>query len=140
MTMPLVDIHWAALTPYPILAGGGVLLWWHVAWWAGVTKALARAALVAMEARVIEIDGLEGEQWATDEIIPDIETAEPTGVVRLLPVWDTWLMSRRERSRVIEKTHQPYVVDRSGNVTNTITLDGRVIGVWDVDGETVYEK
>lgn len=108
-----------------------------LAWWAGVTREAARRAMVGMGARMVAVEGLADGQWATDEVIVDVGTAEPAGVVRLLPVWDPWLMSRRERSRVVEEAHRPYVVDRSGNVTSTITLDGRVIGVWDVDGETL---
>ena len=108
-----------------------------LAWWAGVTKRLARAALAQMDARVIEVEGLEGDQWATDEVVEGLASAEPTGEVRLLPVWDAWLMARRERSRILEEAHKPFVVDKSGNVSNTVTLDGRVVGVWDEDGETL---
>jgi hypothetical protein len=108
-----------------------------LAWWAGVTKALASAALAAMDARVIEIDGLEGEQWATDEVADGLASAEPAGILRFLPVWDSWLMSRPQRSRILDPAAASFVVDRSGNVTNTVTLDGRVIGVWDEDGETL---
>jgi hypothetical protein len=108
-----------------------------LAWWAGVSKTLARAAMAEMDARVVEVDGLEDEQWATDEVIGDLTGAEPSGVVRFLPLWDAWLMSRRERSRLLDESFKPFVVDRSGNVTNSVTLDGRVVGVWDTDGETL---
>jgi hypothetical protein len=108
-----------------------------LAWWAGVTRASAKAALAAMGARVIEVDGLDDEQWATDEVIEGLVTAQTAGVVRFLAVWDAWLMARRERSRILHEAHRPLVVDKSGNVTNTITLDGKVVGVWDVDGETL---
>jgi hypothetical protein len=108
-----------------------------LAWWAGVTKSAASTALAEMQARTVEVEGLPGEQWATDEVAEALGAAEPAGVVRLLPVWDTWLMSRRERSRYLDDAHTPFVVDHSGNVTNTITLDGRVVGVWDEDGEAL---
>ncbi len=108
-----------------------------LAWWAGVTRKRAKVALLAMDARVVEVDGLEGEQWATNEVIDGLGDAEPSGAVRLLPMWDTWLMARRERSRILDEAARPLVVDKSGNVTNTITLDGRVVGVWDEDGDTL---
>ena len=108
-----------------------------LAWWAGVTRRQAKAALTAIDARVVQIDGLGGEQWATEEVLDGLASAQTSGVVRLLPVWDAWLMARRERSRILDDAHRPLVVDRSGNVTNTITLDGRVVGVWDEDGETL---
>ena len=88
-----------------------------------------------MGARIVDVEGLEGEQWATEEVSEELSSAEPRGSVRLLPFWDAWLMSRRERSRILAEAHRPYVVDRSGNVTNTVTVDGRAVGVWDEDGE-----
>jgi hypothetical protein len=102
-----------------------------------VTKRQAKAALAAIDARVVEIDGLGGEQWATEEVLDGLASARSSGVVRLLPFWDAWLMARRERSRILDEAHRPSVVDRSGNVTNTVILDGRVVGVWDEDGETL---
>lgn len=108
-----------------------------LAWWAGVTKRQARDALLSMEARPVVVEGLDGEQWATDEVIEGSGAAEVGGVVNLLPVWDAWLMARRERSRLLEPAHRPWVVDKSGNVANTITLDGRIVGTWDIEGETL---
>ena len=108
-----------------------------LAWWAGVTKRLAAAAMAEMGARVVRVAGLDVEQWATDEVIEGLASAEPRGVLRLLPIWDAWLMSRRERSRILDEAHRAAVVDRSGNVTNTVTLDGRVVGVWDEEGQTL---
>ena len=108
-----------------------------LAWWAGVTKREARSALDAMAARPIEVEGLAGGQWATDEVLEGLASAEVHGLVHLLPVWDAWLMARRERGRLLDPARRPFVVDKSGNVTNTITLDGRVVGTWDVDGQVL---
>jgi hypothetical protein len=41
-------------------------------------------------------------------------------------------MGYKDRERYIELKNYEYVFDRSGNVTSTILLDGRIIGVWDV--------
>ena len=106
-----------------------------LAWWAGVSRDLSRAALEGIGAREITIDGLAEPQWSTDEVADAAAVAEPEGIVRLLPAWDAWLMSRRERSRNLDDSVRPFAVDRSGNVTNTVTLDGRVVGTWDADGE-----
>ena len=108
-----------------------------LAWWAGVTRTQARVAMGAMGARVIEVEGLAGEQWATDDVIEGIASAEPRGLAHLLPAWDAWLMARRDRSRLLDPARRPFVVDRSGNVTHTVTLDGRVVGTWDIDGATL---
>lgn len=132
----------AVMAPMWMLANGPGTIE-DLAWWAGVTRKLAEAAMADLRARIIEVDGLAGEQWATEDVLDELASLqadrvlaeEAKGVVRFLPVWDAWQMARRERSRILDEAHQPLVVDRSGNVTNTVTLGGRVIGVWDEDGE-----
>ncbi len=106
-----------------------------LAWWAGVTKKQARAALLAVDAHPVEVGGLSGEGWATDAVVEELASMPaPAGSIRFLPAWDAWLMARRERSRLLDDAQRPFVVDKSGNVTNTITLDGRIVGTWDIDG------
>ncbi len=51
--------------------------------------------------------------------------------INLLPSLDPYLMGYKERERYLEQEHYDLVFDRSGNVTSTILVDGRVIGVWD---------
>jgi len=127
----------AVMAPIWMLANGPGTVD-DLAWWAGVTKARSRAALEAMGVRRVDVQGLEGDQWASDEVMDDLGSAAPAiGVIRFLPVWDAWLMARRERSRLLEATHRPYVVDRSGNVTNTVTLGGRIVGTWDIDDSSL---
>ena len=110
-----------------------------LAWWAGVTQAQARGSLDAVEAREVEVAGLDGKLFASDQIIAELEAVDDEPVrddeVRLLPVWDAWLMARRDRQRILDERSKPLVVDRNGNVTNTIVATGRVVGTWDVEGE-----
>jgi len=97
----------------------------HFAWWAGMTKANAAAALSSFE---------EIEQGVFDLDEPS-ERVEPSGL-RLLPVWDTALVAPRGRRRMVRTAHQPYVYDTSGNLTSTIVKDGGVIGVWSRGGDS----
>jgi hypothetical protein len=106
-----------------------------LAWWAGVKMDQAAAALVATHAVRIEVAGLEGELWMLEEML-DAPGAAPGGVV-LLPVWDAYLMSHRDRTRYLAEEWRDYVVDASGNVANVIIRDGVVVGVWDFDGTTL---
>lgn len=96
----------------------------HFAWWAGIKKTNAAAALVRFD----EVgDGLFDLSDAPESI-------EPSGL-RLLPVWDTALVAPKGRRRMVRTAHQPFVYDASGNVTSTIVRDGGVIGVWDRGGD-----
>ncbi len=99
----------------------------HFAWWAGLSKKNAAAALANFD----EIaDGLY-----------DLETrrplADPSGL-RLLPIWDTALVAPRGKRRMVRTVHQPYVYDRSGNLTSTIVHEAGVIGVWSRGGDSQH--
>jgi hypothetical protein len=122
------------LTPLWLRAHGPATVA-DLAWWAGVTKVQAAAALAASAAVRVEVDGLAGELWALEETV-DLPLPDPGGVV-LLPVWDAYLMSHRDRRRYLDDARREYVVDASGNVANVIIRDGVVIGVWDFDGDTL---
>jgi hypothetical protein len=112
-----------------------------LAWWAGVSGAQAASALKAMRAREVAVEGLATPQLASDEVLAELDArgqapqvVRPPPMVRLLPMWDAWLMARRDRTRILDDRWKPFVVDRGGNVTNAIVVDGRVVGTWDVDG------
>jgi hypothetical protein len=95
----------------------------HFAWWSGMKKVNAAAALSnfhEIEPGVFDVDPPEG--------------GEPSGL-RLLPVWDTALVAPKGRRRMVRTAHQPYVYDASGNLTSTIVKDGGVIGVWSRGGD-----
>ena len=83
----------------------------------------------------VAIEGLDGAFWALSETLD----AVPRGSVglHLLPVWDVFLMSHRDRDRYLAEHHRPFVVDASGNVTNVVLDDGVVVGVWDLEGTTL---
>jgi len=132
--IPDVDSALRVMTPMWMAANGpGSIA--DLAWWAGVTKGQSRAALEAMGAAEVDVDGLSEPQWATEEVVAGADAATSAGAIRLLPVWDAWLMGRRERARVLDACIRPFVVDRSGNVTNTVIFDGRVVGTWDLVAE-----
>jgi len=124
----------AILTPLWLRSHGPATVA-DLAWWAGVKRDHASVALGAVDAVRIEVDGLDGELWALEETL-DERTPEGGGVV-LLPVWDVYLMSHRDRRRYLANEWRNYVVDASGNVANVVIRDGVVVGVWDFDGDTL---
>jgi len=92
------------------------------AWWAGLTKTQATAALSAC---------------ATPDPIGWYATGETAGVkpptgVRLLPWWDTLFVTWKDRSRFIPEDVRPFVYDRDGNATSVVLVDGAVAGVWNL--------
>lgn len=94
-------------------------------WWSGLSKANAREAIEAAgESRGGDLYDLPGRAD------PD----SPSGL-RLLPIWDTALVTQKSRRLMVDPGHYRYTYDASGNVTSTIVSDARVIGVWDRRGD-----
>ena len=93
-------------------------------WWSGLKKANARKAL----------EGVAQPHDGFYDLNPPADLPEPSGL-RLLPIWDTALVTQKTRRRMVAEDLYPYVYDSSGNVTSTVMLDGEVIGVWDRGGD-----
>jgi hypothetical protein len=55
--------------------------------------------------------------------------------VRLLPVWDAYLMGYVDRARLVQPEHRPWVYDKAGNATSVVLVDGLVAGVWEHEGD-----
>lgn len=112
-----------------------------VLWWTGFGKRATRAALNQLKAELIpvHVDQLDHVCWLhqDDREVVEGESKGESGTINLLPNLDPYLMGYKLRERYLEPAFSPYVFDRAGNITSTILLDGRVIGVWDVarDGE-----
>lgn len=96
------------------------------AWWSGLKRANAGLALSVVSNP--DEDGLHDLPGAPDHVPP------ATGL-RLLPVWDTALVTQKSRRRMADPAHYPYVYDASGNVTSAIVSDASVVGVWDRGGD-----
>jgi hypothetical protein len=103
-------------------------------WWAGWKAGETKAALAALgdEAEPVEVGGgemlvLVGEADALAATEPD----EGAGV-RLLPVWDSYFMGYKDRSRQVAKDDLPNVYDKAGNGTSVVLVDGMAAGVWEL--------
>ena len=98
-------------------------------WWLGATKGAVRAALVALEAVPVTLDG-----GATGWVLPgdeaEVEPVEPWAA--LLPVLDPTVMGWKERDWYLGD-HGPQIFDRNGNAGTTALVDGRVVGCWTQD-------
>lgn len=104
-------------------------------WWAGWNARQVKGALTALgdEAARVEVDGVEmlvlaGELDALEATEPDAGRG-----TRLLPVWDSWFMGYRDRSRQVAEADYGNVYDKAGNGTSTVIADGVAAGVWELE-------
>jgi hypothetical protein len=104
-------------------------------WWLGSTKAAVRAALGAVEAVEVTLDG-GGTGW----VLPDDTdpVPAPDRWAALLPALDPTTMGWKGRAFHLGD-HAERIFDRNGNGGPTAWWDGRIVGGWAQrdDGEVV---
>jgi hypothetical protein len=100
-----------------------------IVWWLGATKAIVRAALAAVEAVPVTLNG-----GATGWLLPDDldEVPDPGPWVALLPVLDPTVMGWKGRDFYIGP-HRELLFDRTGNAGSTAWVNGRAVGTWTQD-------
>jgi len=110
-----------------------------IAWWTGLSKTKVRDALSNIQKQIVrvKISNFKGNfiMLRSHENLMKKQASSKKRTVSLLPSLDPYLMGYKERERYLDHKHYDKVFDRSGNVTSTILLDGRVIGVWDFTKE-----
>jgi hypothetical protein len=77
----------------------------------------------------VEIEGSQG--WMLAEYLPEVEAAEPSGVVRLLPAFDHYVVAApRDREAVLPMALKSRVYRPQGWLSPVLLVDGRMEGVW----------
>lgn len=106
-----------------------------VAWWTGFPKGQIRQILECLKKDVTQVEITELKDYyimlSSDEKLLKSMKIPKKSVINLLPNLDPYLMGYKDRLRYLNQEYYNYVFDRSGNATNTILIDGRIIGVWD---------
>jgi hypothetical protein len=77
----------------------------------------------------VEIEG--SQAWMLAEHVPEVEVAEPTGVVRLLPAFDHYVVAApRDRGAVLPEALKSRVYRPQGWLSPVLLVDGRMEGLW----------
>jgi hypothetical protein len=108
-----------------------------MAWWSGFTKTIVKNILDKFSGKIeeIQIFELEGDFYILKRDIKLLKEQKSSSekTVNFLPILDPYMMGYKMRDRYMDEKHYNYIFDRSGNCTNTILVDGMVVGVWDVE-------
>jgi hypothetical protein len=103
-------------------------------WWTGLPARRIDGALSHLGDELVPVSvvGLEGELLMTASALDQTAAADRGGApVNLLPMLDPFTMGYRDRSRLLDPSLNETVIDRGGNATSVVLVDGRVAGVWD---------
>ena len=107
-------------------------------WWLGATKAAVRAALSAVGAVQVSLDG-GGIGWVLpDDLDPEDSDSTVEPWAALLPVLDPTVMGWKQRAFYLGE-HAPQLFDSNGNAGTTAWWDGRIVGCWVQDDDGVVE-
>jgi hypothetical protein len=66
-----------------------------------------------------------------------IATGDETAPPRLLPRWDELLLAHKDRTRVLAEEHRKTVIQKNGDVQQTLLVDGFVAGLWRLNGTRI---
>ncbi len=99
-----------------------------LAWWAGVTKTDARAAVDAAAGSLECLTAAGTEYWTP----AGVADAGPKAGVHLLPGFDEYMLGYTDRSLQLGGLAQTYgsVVAANGMFAGTVIADGRIAGTW----------
>jgi hypothetical protein len=96
-----------------------------IQWWLGSTLGHVRAALTALDAVEVDLDGVPGVA-----LPDDLELTEPVEPwAALLPALDPTTMGWKEREWYLGD-HKPQLFDSAGNAGPSVWWDGRIVGGW----------
>jgi hypothetical protein len=103
--------------------------------WFGTARAKARRIVesIGEELAEVDVEGLRAVILASD--LPELERTPNSspGVVRLLPNFDAYVGGTRRREVFIPEGFLPRVSRQSGWISPVVLMDGRVVGVWELD-------
>jgi hypothetical protein len=106
-----------------------------VVWWTGFSKKQIRQIfdIFKMDLTKVNVSELDDPCFilSTDERHLNSIKIPNKPVINLLPCLDPYLMGYKDRFRYLDQRNYDYVFDRSGNATNTVLINGRIVGVWD---------
>lgn len=112
-----------------------------IVWWTGLGKIRVRSAVRSLRGELVDVricGRSDAYHMLQDDLdaLGDLQSVVSPNV-NLLPALDGYLMGYADRSRFLQPKFSDRVLDRSGNITNVVLVDGQILGVWDVDDSTV---
>lgn len=106
-------------------------------WWSGLSVSEARRAVLSLGAE-LACEFFGGRKLFVHTSCPVREA--PFGVVHLLPPFDEFLISYKDRSDALEPKHQPKAFNRFGTFYPVILADGKIVGNWQQKGKSAQPE
>lgn len=99
------------------------------AYWSGLKVSQGRELFVSMKDTISKVKVGDEEMWMLQGNIDDIkEYADDS--VKLLPYFDTYLLSHKDKGLIIDDEHYKRVYRQAGWIYPTLLINGGVEGTW----------
>ena len=99
--------------------------------WSGIPMAVSRRTYASLENELQEVT-VSGETCSTLRVdLAELRSpAAARGEVRLLPLFDPFLLAHAEKHHLVETLHYKRVYRNQGWISAVILLDGKIVGTW----------
>ena len=102
--------------------------WWGIQ--AGPAKKLFKS--LGDEIEAVDVEGWQA--WALAETVEQLKTIQSPRVVRLLPLFDAYVVGvSRDCEYILPEIHRQRVYRPQGWISAVVLVDGRMAGVWEYD-------
>ncbi len=105
-------------------------------WWSGLSLTEAREAMGYIRGQLVT-DRLEAQEMLVHE---SCQEAEEKGIVHLMPSYDEYLISYKDRSPVLDLQHCRQAYTPYGIFYPVLLRDGRIVGNWKKTGNGAKMK
>jgi len=139
-TVPAVDEAGSLLVRWYLRAHGPATVQHFADWWARQRASAVRPWFERLGDELITVDVEGMEAFALAEDLSTLRRAKPTGVVRLLPNFDQYVLASGRNDEAILPARQKTKVSRqAGWISKVVLLGGRIAGVWELGDDAGVE-
>jgi hypothetical protein len=101
-------------------------------WWGWSALIPTRKLFKSLEDELEEVDVDGWRAFALRKTLKSMEQTEPSGTIRLLPLFDAYVLGLgRDIEPLLPKTYKPRVFRPQGWISAVVLVDGTMKGVWE---------
>ncbi len=104
------------------------------AYWSGMTVGDARATWGAIEDETVQVSVGGTPASMLHDDLDALEEVESEGLpLRLLPLFDVYLLGHKDKSHLVDAGHYKKVYRKAGWISAVVLSEGRCAGTWSLD-------
>jgi hypothetical protein len=99
--------------------------------WSGISMQEVKPLRALLESKLVEIPGTKSLLLRED--VPALNSspaAKPCSCVRLLPLFDPYLLAHRDKDHLLSPQHYKRVYRNQGWISPVVLIDGSIAAIW----------